>query len=150
MRIVSILSDIIQTMPVIKQFINEPRSQGNVLVDNSDNPFILLNRPVDMPFTYRANLVVEVYDFLLIYGVVSSNTQFSSSQDSNDVEILSMVEQARLMILNLSKHPEVRSVSVTSPMKDYINGFDVNAAGVFQSLRVELLPLVPDICATYP
>jgi len=150
MRIVSILSDIIQTMPVIKQFINEPRSQGNVLVDNSDNPFILLNRPVDMPFTYRANLVVEVYDFLLIYGVVSSNTQFSSSQDSNDVEILSMVEQARLMILNLSKHPEVRSVTVTSPMKDYINGFDVNAAGVFQYLRVELLPPVPDICATYP
>jgi hypothetical protein len=150
MRIVSILSDIIQTMPVIKQFINEPRSQGNVLVDNSDNPFILLNRPVDMPFTYRANLVVEVYDFLLIYGVVSSNTQFSSSQDSNDVEVSSMVEQARLMILNLSKHPEVRSVTVTSPMKDYINGFDVNAAGVFQYLRVELLPPVPDICATYP
>jgi hypothetical protein len=150
MRIVSILSDIIQTMPVIKKFINEPRSQGNVLVDNSDNPFILLNRPIDMPFVYRANLVSEIYDFLLIYGAVSSNTKFSNSQDSNDVEVSSMVEQARLMILNLSKHPEVRSVTVTSPMKDYINGFDVNAAGVFQYLRVELLPLVPDICATYP
>lgn len=150
MRIATIISDIVATMSVIKQFINEPRSQGNVLVDNSASPFIILNRPVDMPFAYRANLVSEIYDILLIYGVVSSNTEFSNSQTANDVEITSMVEQAKIMIFNLSKHPQVRSVSITSPMKDYINGFDVNAAGVFQYLRVELLPIDPEPCATYP
>jgi hypothetical protein len=150
MRIVNIVSDCVQTMPVIKQFINEPRSQGNVLVDNSQTPFIILNRPIDMPFDYRGNLVTEVYEILLIYGVVSDNTQFSNSQDNNDIEISEMVEQARLMVLNLSRHHQVRSVNVLSPMKDYINGFDVNAAGVFQYLRIELLPNEPDICATYP
>ena len=148
MRIVSVINDCYQTMPVLKQFINEPRSQGNVLVDNSDNPFLLLNRPIDMPFFYRGTLIGEVYDVLLIYGAVSSNTKFTQSQDNNDIEIASMIEQAKIMVLNLSKHSEVKSVEITSPLKDYINGFDVNAAGVFQYLRITLLPPSPEVCST--
>lgn len=148
MRIVSVINDCVQAMPVIKQFINEPRSEGNVLLDNSDNPFLLLDRPIDMPFVYVGNAIQEVYDVILIYGAISSNTAFTQSQNNNDIEILSMIEQAKIMILNLSKHPDVRSVQVQSPMKDYINGFDVNASGVFQYLRITLLPLSTEPCPT--
>lgn len=150
MRIVQVIRDCFDTMPDLAAFINEPRSEANILTDNSASPFLILNRPVDMPFNYVANNVEEIYGVLLIYGVVSPNTEYSNAQDTHDIEIEAMRKQAKIMLLNLDKHPEVKSVSLTSPMRDYINGFDVNASGIFQNLRITLLPSAPDVCATYP
>ena len=137
MRIVQVIRDCFDTMPDLAAFINEPRSEANILTDNSASPFL-------------ANNVEEIYAVLLIYGVVSPNTEYSNAQDTHDIEIEAMRKQAKIMLLNLDKHPEVKSVSLTSPMRDYINGFDVNASGIFQNLRITLLPSAPDVCATYP
>lgn len=150
MRIVQIIRDCFDTMTDLAAFINEPRSEANILTDNSASPFLILNRPVDMPFNFVANNVEEIYDVLLIYGVISSNTEYANAQDTHDIEIEAMRKQAKIMVLNLSKHPEVKSVSLTTAMRDYINGFDVNASGIFQNLRITLLPSAPDVCATYP
>lgn len=148
MRIVSIIKDCVDSITSVNQFINEPRSISNILVDNGESPFIILNRPIDMPFVYRGNLVSEIYNVLLIYGTISDNTQFEQSQDNHDIEVKEMLDLAKIMVLNLSKHSEVKSVELISPMKDFINGFDVNASGIFQYLKITLLPPQPDVCAT--
>jgi hypothetical protein len=150
MRIVNVIRDCFDSMTVLKSFINEPRGAANQLTDNTELPFLILNRPIEMPYEYLANNVQEVYDILLIYGHKNANTDLGQSQDSNDVEIEIMRQQAKIMILNLDRHVDVREVRVTQPVKDYIDGFDVNAAGVFQYLRITLLPPSPDVCATLP
>jgi hypothetical protein len=153
MRIVQVIRDCFDTMPNLKAFINEPRHTSNVLTDNSPTPFLLLDRPIQMPYRFVANNVEEVYDFSLVYGVVNSNTEMTNSQNNHDIEIDLMRIEAKRMILNLDKHPLVKSVVVTSPLIDFINGMktlDVSASGIFQSLRITLLPMSPDVCATYP
>ena len=136
-------------MTNISTFISEPRSSANVSVDTMPSPFVLLNRPIDMPYEYRANNVEEVYDILLIYGAYNQNTQDSNSQADHDIEIEAMRIEAKRMILNLDRHEEVKSVEVTQPLRDYIELFDVKASGVFQYLRVILLPMSEEVCATY-
>lgn len=149
MRIVRIIQECVATMTNISTFISEPRSAANVSVDTMPSPFVLLNRPIDMPYEYRANNVEEVYDILLIYGAYNENTQDSNSQADHDIEIEAMRIEAKRMILNLDKHEEVKSVEVTQPLRDYIELFDVKASGVFQYLRVILLPMSEEVCATY-
>lgn len=149
MRIVRIIQECVATMTNISTFISEPRSAANVSVDTMPSPFVLLNRPIDMPYEYRANNVEEVYDILLIYGAYNQNTQDSNSQADHDIEIEAMRIEAKRMILNLDKHEEVKSVEVTQPLRDYIELFDVKASGVFQYLRVVLLPMTEEVCATY-
>jgi hypothetical protein len=150
MRIVQVIRDCFDTMAGLSSFINEPRSEGNVLVDNTPSPFLLLNRPIDMPFRFVANNVEEVYDVLLIYGAITPNTEFTNAQDNHDIEIEAMRLQAKIMVKNLDQHELVKSVEITSPLRDYINGFNVNASGIFQNLRITLLPMSPEPCATYP
>lgn len=149
MRIVQIIQQCVATMTNISTFISEPRSAANVSVDTVPSPFILLNRPIDMPYSYRANNVEEVYDILLIYGAYNENTQRSNAQSDHDIEIEAMRIEAKRMVLNLDKHEEVKSVEITQPIRDYIELFDVKASGVFQYLRVVLLPMTEEVCATY-
>ena len=149
MRIVQIIQQCVATMTNISTFISEPRSAANVSVDTVPSPFILLNRPIDMPYSYRANNVEEVYDVLLIYGAYNDNTQRSNAQPDHDIEIEVMRIEAKRMVLNLDKHEEVKSVEITQPIRDYIELFDVKASGVFQYLRVVLLPMTEEVCATY-
>ena len=136
-------------MTNISTFISEPRSAANVSVDTVPSPFVLLNRPIDMPYSYRANNVEEVYDILLIYGAYNENTQRSNAQPDHDIEIEAMRIESKRMVLNLDKHQEVKSVEITQPIRDYIELFDVKASGVFQYLRVVLLPMTEEVCATY-
>ena len=150
MRIVQVIRDCFETMPNLKAFINEPRHTSNVLTDNSPTPFLLLDRPIQMPYRFVANNVEEVYDLLLVYGAITPNTELTNAQDDHDIEIEAMRIQAKIMVKNLDAHEQVKSVELTSPLRDYINGFDVNASGIFQSLRITLLPMSPDVCATYP
>jgi hypothetical protein len=149
MRIVQIIQQCVATMTNISTFISEPRSAANVSVDTVPSPFVLLNRPIDMPYTYRANNVEEVYDILLIYGAYNENTQRSNAQPDHDIEIEAMRIEAKRMVLNLDKHQEVKSVEITQPIRDYIELFDVKASGVFQYLRVVLVPMAEEVCATY-
>ena len=150
MRIVQVIRDCFDTMPGLSSFINEPRYEGNALVDNTPSPFLLLNRPIEMPYQFRANNIEEVYDILLVYGAITTNTELTNAQDTHDIDIELMRVQAKIMVKNLDAHELVKSVELTSAMRDYINGFDVNASGIFQYLRITLLPMSPDACATYP
>jgi hypothetical protein len=102
-----------------------------------------------MPYSYRANNVEEVYDILLIYGAYNENTQRSNAQPDHDIEIEAMRIESKRMVLNLDKHQEVKSVEITQPIRDYIELFDVKASGVFQYLRVVLVPMTEEVCATY-
>lgn len=149
MRIVQIIQQCVATMTNISTFISEPRSAANVSVDTVPSPFVLLNRPIDMPYSYRANNIEEVYDLLLIYGAYNENTQRSNAQADHDIEIEAMRIEAKRMVLNLDKHQEVKSVEITQPLRDYIELFDVKASGVFQYLRVVLVPMTEEVCATY-
>ena len=151
MRIVQIIQQCVATMTNISTFISEPRSAANVSVDTVPSPFVLLNRPIDMPYSYRANNVEEIYDLLLIYGVYNENTQRSNSQSDRDIEIEAMRIEAKRMVLNLDKHEEVKSVQLTQPMRDAFEFrfLDVKASGVFQYLRVVLVPMTEEVCATY-
>jgi hypothetical protein len=149
MRIVRIVQECVATMTNISTFISEPRSAANVSVDTVPSPFVLLNRPIDMPYSYRANNVEEVYDILLIYGAYNENTQRSNAQPDHDIEIEAMRIESKRMVLNLDKHQEVKSVEITQPIRDYIELFDVKASGVFQYLRVVLVPMTEEVCATY-
>lgn len=149
MRIVQIIQQCVATMTNISTFISEPRSAANVSVDTVPSPFVLLNRPIDMPYSYRANNVEEVYDILLIYGAYNENTQRSNAQPDHDIEIEAMRIESKRMVLNLDKHQEVKSVEITQPIRDYIELFDVKASGVFQYLRVVLVPMTEEVCATY-
>lgn len=152
MRIVQVIRDCFDTMENLNTFISEPRSEANISLDRLPSPFVLLDRPVDMPYQYRANNVEEVYDILLIYGVYNENTQRDNSQTDRDIEIEKMRIEAKRMVLNLDKHEEVKSVQLTQPMRDAFEFrfFDVKAAGIFQYLRLTLLPMSPEPCASYP
>jgi hypothetical protein len=150
MRIVDVIRDCFDTMTVMKSFVNETSKGSNVVTDNTECPFLVLYRPLKMSFRYAATSVQEVYDILLIYGNKSSNTDLGNSQNANDIELEILLQQAKIMVLNLDRHPVVRSVEITQPWEDDINFSDLNAAVILQYLKITLLPPSPDVCATLP
>lgn len=151
MRIVRIVQECVATMTNINTFISEHRSLANVSLDNLPSPFIVFDRPIDMAYQYRANNIEEVYDIVLIYGVYNENTQRDNPQSVRDIEIESLRLETKRMVLNLDKHQEVKSVQFTQPMMDAyeFKFFDVKACGILQYLRIILLPMTEEVCATY-